>query len=440
MMCPVCKRDLAPTLSICVTCGAMMNDSVREELHSKVNPMQEPTRFEPEPARFEIDSTPVLQKDPSTPEVVMVKQRADRIETSDLAIKKTSQTLAEFRTPNATLPDWRLQLQNSIRQRTGRGRPDESTVEAVATKVKMHTNGANALKAEYIEEHAPPEPMNSTVATALKRIEDSRRAFLKHDKEVPAAKPATGKSFPFNVVSRSDELAPRQTISRNDVSKTIARPKLVSSLRIEKKDLDTNKLVPIPEAARLASSFENTDEVVDKPKKPIKDDWSKKIEIREKGYETAVTEPETPIVEEVETDEIDDLAPITMRFNAGLFDLIIGGFASMILLSPFLFATDGWISLSGIFAILTVMSIIMFVYLTASISYLGRTFGMKMFSLELVDVEQSEYPTLHQAAVNSSVYLLSLAFGGIGFIPMFFNEEKRAAHDLVSGTILLREL
>ncbi len=436
MMCPVCKRDLAPTLSICVTCGAMMNDSVREELHSKVNPT-------PESARFEIDSTPVLQNDPAPPEVIMVKRRADRIETSDLAIKKTSQTLAEFRTPSATLPDWRLQLQNSIRQRNGRGRSDESTVEAVVTKAKMHTNGANALKAEYIEEPAPPEPMNLTVANALKRIEDSRRAFLTNDKEVPAtstAKPATGKSFPFNVVSRSDELAPRQTITRNDVSTTIARPKLVSSLRIEKKDLDTNKLVPIPEAAKLASSFESTSEVVDKPKKPIKDDWSKKIEIREKEYENAVVEPKTPIVEEVETDEIDDLAPIAMRFNAGLFDLIIGGFASLILLSPFLFATDGWISLSGIFAILTVMSIVMFVYLTASISYLGRTFGMKIFSLELVDVEQSEYPTLHQAAVNSSVYLLSLAFGGIGFIPMFFNEEKRAAHDLVSGTILLREL
>ena len=50
---------------------------------------------------------------------------------------------------------------------------------------------------------------------------------------------------------------------------------------------------------------------------------------------------------------------------------------------------------------------------------------MKLFSLELVDAEQSEYPTLHQAAVSSSVYLLSLAAGGLGFIPMMMNEEKR---------------
>lgn len=433
MMCPVCKRDLAPTLSICVTCGAMMNDSVREELHSKVSPGAEH-------ASIEIDRTPAVQNDPPPPEVITVRRREARIETAGLTIKKTSQTLAEFKTPSATLPDWRLQLQNSIRQRTGRGRSDESTVDAVGTQAKLHTSGANALKAEYIEEPAPPEPMNLTVANALKRIEDSRKAFLPAEKQIPdtaPAKPSTGKSFPFNVVSRSDELAPRP---KNDSLSTIARPKLVSSLRIEKKGLDTNKLVPIPEAARIASSFDIADEPVDKPQQPIKEDWSKKIEIRETGQETVAVERETVLVDEVETDEIDDLAPIAMRFNAGLFDLIIGGFASLVLLSPFLFATEGWLSLSGIFAVMTVISIVMFLYLTASISYLGRTFGMKIFSLELVDVEISEYPTLHQAAVNSSVYLLSLAFGGIGFIPMFFNEERRAAHDLVSGTILLREL
>ena len=182
------------------------------------------------------------------------------------------------------------------------------------------------------------------------------------------------------------------------------------------------------------------DEAVDKTRSPLKEDWSKRIEIKETRREVAPIEPESHVIEEPEGDEIDDLAPIAMRFNAGLFDLIIGGFTTLILLSPFLFASEGWISLSGFFAIAAVLSVVMFVYLTASISYFGRSFGMKLFSLELVAADGSEYPTLHQAAVNSSVYLLSLAFGGLGFVPMLMNEERRAAHDLVSGTILIREL
>ncbi len=69
----------------------------------------------------------------------------------------------------------------------------------------------------------------------------------------------------------------------------------------------------------------------------------------------------------------------------------------------------------------------------------GKSFGMRLFSLELIDIEGEEYPTLHQAAVSSAVYLLSLAFGGVGFLTLAFNDEKRAVHDLVSGTIVVKE-
>jgi hypothetical protein len=64
---------------------------------------------------------------------------------------------------------------------------------------------------------------------------------------------------------------------------------------------------------------------------------------------------------------------------------------------------------------------------------------MKLFSLEIIDAEKNESPTLHQAAVNTSVYLLSLLFFGIGFLPAFFNEERRTVHDIISGTLLIRE-
>jgi uncharacterized RDD family membrane protein YckC len=64
---------------------------------------------------------------------------------------------------------------------------------------------------------------------------------------------------------------------------------------------------------------------------------------------------------------------------------------------------------------------------------------MKLFSLEIIDVQENDYPSLHQAAVSSSVYLLSLALGGIGFLTMLINSEKRAAHDLISGTIVVKE-
>lgn len=65
---------------------------------------------------------------------------------------------------------------------------------------------------------------------------------------------------------------------------------------------------------------------------------------------------------------------------------------------------------------------------------------MQIFGLEIIDAEENEYPTLHQSAVYSAASLFTLLFLGLGFIPVFINQERRAAHDLIAGTVLVREL
>lgn len=433
----------------------MMNDTVREELQTK--PVSGPLAA---PANDFINLALPATKPAATPVTAIASVQSQmsplkqdnfipsssaatapkiapapiKFNTSDLTIKKTSPTLVAFETKNAQMPDWRLQLQNSVRQRSNgipRNEPAAETSNVVYQK-QLVTNGANALKTEYIEEPQPVVHANSKVAAALKRIEDSRRTFLPEEKKPAGAavKVAAKSNYPFNVVSRS-----AATVNRAETKASVytpAKPKLVSSLRIEKKPFDTNKLPPLPKAAKMATSF---DALYEEPPQFLPDGELNRLQVTETPVENEVIE-----IDEVEMDEFDDLAPLAMRFNAGLFDLIIGGFASSILMSPFLMTGGSWMSLSGALAFAAGMAIVMFVYLTASIGYTGRTFGMRLFSLELVDAELNEYPTLHQAAVSSAVYLLSLAFAGIGLLPIFFNEEKRAAHDLVSGTILIREL
>ncbi len=165
--------------------------------------------------------------------------------------------------------------------------------------------------------------------------------------------------------------------------------------------------------------------------KPVKE--LVKIETKPVG-----TEKIAPI-EESDVEEIDDCAPFAMRFNAGLFDLIIGSFSTLLLLSPFMLLGESWATLSGAAAFLAVCAVVMFIYLTTAVGMYGKTFGMRLFSLEVIDIEGEDYPTLHQAAVSSALYLASLALFGIGFVTLFFNDEKRAVHDIVSGTIVVKE-
>lgn len=437
MKCTVCQRELAPDLSMCVRCGAMKNDSVREELEMSLTPISAPLKFRPVESREE--PTPAVAEAPEP------KVSVRRSATSDLAIKNTSPTLADFVHKNAAIPEWRLKLQNTVRQRAGRGNADAISPSVATEPVSnTRTNGANALKVKYEEQAAAPET-DEKLTNALKRIELSRRAYLGSEKAregIRVAKEAQRK-FPYSVVSRSEdlpELPAKPTVETAPTPKV--RPKLVSSLRIEKKEYDTNKLIPIPEAARMASSFDEAETPQDtEPKAPFKENWSQRIEIREDAAaEESTLAPAIDPSVETEIDEIDDLAPIAMRFNAGLFDLIIGSFATFVLLSPLFAWSEGWFSLSGTLLFATVLLLVMFLYLTATIAFMGQTFGMKIFSLELIDAEKSEFPTIHQAAVNSAVFLFSLVFAGLGFIPMAFNEERRAAHDLISGTILVREV
>jgi uncharacterized RDD family membrane protein YckC len=189
--------------------------------------------------------------------------------------------------------------------------------------------------------------------------------------------------------------------------------------------------------AKVVTSFEKSPAVSLPEETKVEE-----VKVEEKvkvAASSASTEEIVQTEEEPKVEENDDCAPFSMRFNAGLFDLIIGTFLSLIMLAPFILMSEGWSSFAGISAFLATCAVVMFVYMTTTISMYGKTFGMRLFSLELIDIEGEEYPTVHQAAVSSAVYLLSLALGGIGFLTAPFNDEKRAVHDLVSGTIVVKE-
>ena len=446
MNCSVCNRNNAVTLSICPSCGAMINDSVRQELVGKISVAVA------KPFDFQLKENKMTPNKTAQPAKTAIPQQTDaqpKSTTAELVSKPTTSTLVEFHSKNATVPEWRLQLQNVVRQRQEREvAADEETAAAPPQRAQLITSGATALKAGTVSEPKIYQHQNPTLSSALERIEKSRRQFLDEEKppSAPVQPPAkASKNYPFHIAAKTNGAVSRPAetnSSSNAIAGTFAKPKLASSLRAEHDKLDTNKLPPLPKTAPIATSFESRPVVSDEAKQPS--EVALKVEI--KTVETAETEikPDKN-VEAVEVPKTaaeefyDDCAPFAMRFNAGLFDLIIGSFASLLLLSPFMFLGGSWFSTAGLFAFLATCAVVMFVYLTISVGLYGRTFGMRLFSLEIIDIENEDYPTFHQAAVSSAVYLLSLALGGIGFLSLPFNDDKRAVHDLVSGTIIVKE-
>gem|GEM_PF-530912 len=547
MKCPVCSRDLAPTLSICPSCGAMMNDSVREELQSKITsgPLSKrplivddlalaegyddlPLLDEPDLASDAAFVTAAAQAD-STVRVEAVMNAADletsmqefsanddlgvetvaasaekplplamRIErpsppirnhvqhpsplrgrgpTAELASGKTSPTLVGFQNKANVMPDWRLEMQNAARKRLGLvAEPAEQSTAATAAQQSgpaiapvieapaFRMNGAAAIKAETVPQTDIDIPDNADprLASALARINASRTTFRSAEpvrETAPARVSPATKNYPFNVIqptftpsARTAPAVSRPTAVESKPAPTPVKQVIsggmifeskrdsVSSKKTASNDVplikfDTNKLPKIASVlggARLDDDDPNVIEMT-RPSTQTEFDGVNRIVINAEHENAAVDDIDG------EYDEIEDLAPFTMRFNAGLFDLIIGIVITMVLLSPLALAGGSWVSLTGTLTFTATLAAVMFIYLTASVGFLGKTLGMRLFSLEIVDAEENEYPTLHQAAVSSSLYLVSLLFAGAGFVTIFFNEEKRAVHDLMSGTIVVRE-
>ncbi len=391
----------------------MMYDTVREELQTKVTPGPAPRVAMPErpvPA-------PVSVRPP------VIKER----DTAGLVAPKTSPTLVEFQNKNAPLPDWRIQLQNAVKQR--KGGEAANAVEAPQLAVSVPTPGPVLV--------VSPEPAiaDPRVASAMRRIEQSQKTFQKPD--IKPRKPKT--QPPFGVVTPAAGLAMAAAPARSPV--VHVQPRLVPPVK-EKRV--TNKLPLIddftPEIEQPTVEIRKpfTDPVIAKVEKI--EDIAPQLQFPEATrIEIKAPEQDRPEWPEQDADDIEDLAPFSMRFGAGLFDLIIGGFAAMLALSPLAFSTSEWWTAAGLLTFAGSITVTSFIYMTLCLGFFGKTMGMRLFSLELVDAVENEYPTLRQAAVNSFFFLLTLPLAGAGFLTAFFNEENRAAHDILSGTIMVKE-
>ncbi len=138
-------------------------------------------------------------------------------------------------------------------------------------------------------------------------------------------------------------------------------------------------------------------------------------------------------------DIFDDGAPLATRFAGAAVDILLVAFLSSPFAAIIELTSGNWsdprvaASMSGI------VSVIMFLYLTGSTALAGRTLGMKLFSMHIVDAESALSPTTGQSVRRALVYMLSLVTFGLGILYALFDAEGRTAHDHLSGTIVVRE-
>ncbi|HEY3041376.1 MAG TPA: RDD family protein [Pyrinomonadaceae bacterium] len=316
---------------------------------------------------------------------------------------KLGSSLIEFPGVNrSAIPEWRKELGERVREVQEKRAREAISQSGAAEPLfgELESNLAPMLELLPQAEAAPPNPL---VVAALRRIE---RAHAQSTSNIAV-------STAIVYEEQTDpELDLLMVETAEDVTPAVAKPEKVHNLAV----------VPAPEVV--------TSSIPQEPRKPrrIIDDQNDPA----LNYLDSIPRSLTVEIREYRT------APVYLRILGALTDLIFVCFLSSPILALTQLTNLEWRNPRVIgFAAITFL-VLGFLYLTISTAFTGRTIGMKLFSLRVVDARTGLIPTGSQSAGRAALYMLSLAFAGIPLMFGIVNSERLTAHDHFTRTAVIR--
>jgi uncharacterized RDD family membrane protein YckC len=135
----------------------------------------------------------------------------------------------------------------------------------------------------------------------------------------------------------------------------------------------------------------------------------------------------------------DDRAPVLRRLSAAVVDFVAVAVLSVPGAAIIELTIGDWTDPRVLSSMGGIVAVVMFLYHTCSVALAGRTPGMRLFSLHAVDANTARVPTTGQCVRRAFFYIVSLAAFGLGLLYALFDAERRTAHDLLSGTVVVTE-
>jgi uncharacterized RDD family membrane protein YckC len=123
---------------------------------------------------------------------------------------------------------------------------------------------------------------------------------------------------------------------------------------------------------------------------------------------------------------------IDVVVTSGLFTLGLAG--SAFLVSIIVRHSVNWNKSSPWVGV--ALAVWLFAYYAYSWGAFGKTAGMALLGVRVVRVDGTDLSG-RRAVGRTLAFPLSFLFFGIGFLPILFQRERRALHDLIAGTAVI---
>ena len=379
MKCPECGATLKKISKKCTECGALL--------------------------KRDSDTTSAQPKKVELTPAITLKQPDPRLQ---------NPSLIEFPGINRNaLPEWRKELSERVREKQER-RAREAVLESqgiVTTEVE--SSPAVPAILELLPQTELP-PLNPIVEAALKRIEraHSQSSSFSHGNAALATAIAYDEVQGFSGSEAGSTPGAASIEPMIEPGADARPPERTHNLSV----------VPNPTVNK-----EDANALLTKPKRLIGETNDPAL-----NYLDAV--PTALLVERREY----IAASAIRRGIAAILDLAI-----VVALTSPLLALNGLTNLDWqnwrviAFSAGSFLSI-GFLYLTIVTAFTGRTLGMRLCSLRVVDARNGLIPTGSQSAGRAFIYMLSLATAGILSLYVFIDSDKNALHDRFTRTAVIR--
>jgi uncharacterized RDD family membrane protein YckC len=412
MRCPSCGATYDGNSAKCTECQTeAVNDAAKSETYS--NPLENPIC-----ETTELETSAVEEAGTET-------------------LKEWSSLIHFPGVAKSSVPQWRKDLSDRVRE-IQEQRAREAALAKKNAKRKERRNGTKrAPQLALLESTETPE-LNPIVAAALRRIDRAHKPT-----EPERTTPKRGTVAPTRDIVPRGQAVPAARVLRDEApvpAAEVAEDPVPEQRPVSAEKIHTLLVVPpitaeLPEKRSvLPMTPPMTTEAAQKPEQPIKPNRL----IADDPNHSALNYLDS-IAHPIQSENCSRKKASGLRRVLSAFvDLILIAFFSSPLVGGLYLIEPNWPMLMVIAASALVVLLVAFLYLTAAIALTGRTLGMRLLSLRVIDARTGLIPTGNQSAGRALLYLASLLSAGIALIYAVTDSERRPAHDRLTGTAVVR--
>ena len=366
-------------------------------------------------------------------------QEKSSLNCSEQTVKETTPTetrqkvqparsLIEF--PGVTkssVPQWRKELGERVREVQER-KAREALLEDGETGPLVGEGESRTPLLELLPQVDAP-PVNPLVAAALQRIEraNAQSRFSGNAAVATMLDYEEQSEFGLELPSSSDDATGSDVSLREDPHHSSSRPEKIHNLAV------------VPPQVELATpALDPLDApIVDETEPPKPARKPKRLILGDLNDPALNYLDSIPVAIWLDVAERRS-APILSRFVSAIMDIVVVCLLSSPAVALVRMADLKWQDTRTLLFAAGTFIVMGFVYLTISTAFTGRTVGMKLFSLRVVDARTGLIPTGGQSAARALVYMLTLTSVGIVLLYTFVDSERHTAHDRFTRTAVVR--